>query len=206
MTPSGMLQSSMTTLLITKSIYCALGLRNPYRLRFNSHPNLLPGRHLQVRASLGPPIRSAVMESLRDIPEPEQELLAASARENWHGFGQSCVEPVSISLISDPSGGSRDVFIGESVLHVSVYIGEAISGQIATAFTENGESWRVALRAIGIAGIVVTALVRLLVRDRRRLPGIIVDDKTFDGHHMSTGHVMIARSRLAVTVAYLIRM
>lgn len=68
------------------------------------------------------------------------------------GLGQSCVEPLSISLISDLSGGWRNVFIGESAFYVGVYIGEAISGQIATAFTDNDEGWRIALRAIGITG------------------------------------------------------
>ena len=78
------------------------------------------------------------------------------------GLGQSCVEPLSISLISDLSGGWRNVFIGESFFYVGVYIGEAISGQIATAFVDNDEGWRVALRAIGITGIVIAVLVRLV--------------------------------------------
>lgn len=122
------------------------------------------------------------------------------------GIGQSCVEPVSISLISDLGGGWRNVFVGESVLYVGVYIGEAISGQIATAFTANEEGWRVALRAIGITGVVVVVVVRLVVRDQRRLPGIVVDDKIFEGRTAASGHLAVARSRLRVTVSYLIRM
>lgn len=123
------------------------------------------------------------------------------------GIGQSCVEPVSISLISDLGGGWRNAFIGSSVLFVGVYIGEAISGQIATAFTDNDEGWRVALRAIGITGVVVAVLVRLVVRDRRRLPGIIVDDKIFEDRRTTSGsHLRVAKHRLAITVSYLVRM
>lgn len=122
------------------------------------------------------------------------------------GIGQSCVEPVSLSLISDFRPGWRSVFIGESIFYVGVYIGEAISGQIATAFTDNDEGWRLALRAIGITGIVIAVLVRLLVRDERRLPGIIVDDKIFEDRSMASGHLAMAKGRLAVTIAYLVRM
>lgn len=122
------------------------------------------------------------------------------------GIGQSCVEPVSISLISDLGPGWRNVFVGESVFYVGVYIGEAISGQIATAFTDNDEGWRVALRAIGITGLVVAVLVRLVVRDRRRLPGIVVDDKIFEDRSTASGHFAVARTRLAVTISYLVRM
>lgn len=122
------------------------------------------------------------------------------------GLGQSCVEPLSISLISDLSGGWRNVFIGESALYVGVYIGEAISGQIATVFTDNNEGWRVALRAIGIAGLVVAALVRLIIRDQDRLPGLIVDDKIYEQPTLRESHFRMAKTRVAITVSYLVRM
>jgi MFS family permease len=85
------------------------------------------------------------------------------------GIGQAAVEALSLSLISDLVGW-RDVFIGESVFYVGVYVGEAISGQIATSFTKTGTSWQVAMRAIGITGIVVAVLLRLVLREppRRR--------------------------------------
>ena len=131
------------------------------------------------------------------------------------GIGQSCVEPISISLISDLIGdansgqegkGWRNVFIGGGVFYVGVYIGEAISGQIAAVFVQQEEGWRVALRAIGITGLVVAVLVRLIVRERKRLPGLIVDDKVFEDRSTASGHWAIAKTRLSITIAYLIRM
>ena len=122
------------------------------------------------------------------------------------GLGQSCVEPLSISLISDLSGGWRNVFIGESAFYVGVYIGEAISGQIATVFTDNDEGWRIALRAIGITGLVVAALVRLIIRDQERIPGLIVDDKIYERSPLRVSHFQAAKGQLAITVSYLIRM
>lgn len=131
------------------------------------------------------------------------------------GIGQSCVEPISISLISDLIGdassgeagkGWRNVFIGGGIFYVGVYIGEAISGQIAAVFVQQEEGWRVALRAIGITGLVVALLVRLIVRERKRLPGLIVDDKVFEDRSTASGHWAIAKTRLSITIAYLIRM
>ena len=111
------------------------------------------------------------------------------------------MEPLSVSLISDLSGGWRNVFVGESILYVGVYIGEAISGQIATTFTDNETGWRVALRAIGITGIVVAVLLRLIVFDTKRNPGVIAGDEIYDHHYIQS-----AKQRLAVTVSYLIRL
>ena len=122
------------------------------------------------------------------------------------GLGQSCVEPLSISLISDLSGGWRNVFLGESAFYVGVYIGEAISGQIATAFTDNDEGWRVALRAIGITGIVVAVLVRLVIHDQPRIPGVIVNDNVYEDGVLPGSHLNSAKSRLRTTVSYLIRL
>jgi len=122
------------------------------------------------------------------------------------GLGQSCVEPLSVSLISDLSGGWRNVFIGESVLYVGVYIGEAISGQIATAFIDNQAGWRVALRAIGITGIVVALLLRLVLRDISRNKGLVIDDEVYERLVPGHSHLGSLRSRLSVTISYLIRM
>lgn len=129
------------------------------------------------------------------------------------GLGQSCVEPLSISLISDLSGGSgwasrwRNVFLGASVLYVGVYIGEAISGQIATAFTDNQEGWRVALRAIGITGIVVAVILRLVIWESSvRLPGLVVDDKIYDGEDNLGQGGQSAKAQLTKTLKYLVRM
>lgn len=124
------------------------------------------------------------------------------------GIGQAAVEPLSISLISDLSGGWRNVFISSSIFYVGVYIGEAISGQIAVAFTDNQAGWRIALRAIGITGVVIGVLVRLIIRDTIRRPGVIVDDKLYekDARFGPKSHFQRAKSQLAVTVSYLIRL
>ena len=122
------------------------------------------------------------------------------------GLGQSCIEPLSVSLISDLSGGWRNVFIGASVFYFGVYIGEAISGQIATAFSDNQEGWRVALRAIGITGAVIAVLMRLIIHDQARLPGIVVDDDIYTQRAAVSEHVRWAKSRVGVTLSYVVRM
>lgn len=114
------------------------------------------------------------------------------------GIGQASVEALSISLISDLVGW-RNVFIGESILYVGVYIGEAISGQIATAFTRTDKSWRIALRAIGITGCVVSVLLRLILREPERRHSLVQTptnyqhDSTADFHNVSQRHPNISR-------------
>jgi hypothetical protein len=49
-----------------------------------------------------------------------------------------------------------------------VYIGEAISGQIATAFARTNTPWNDALRAMGIVGMVLAVLLRLALREPSR--------------------------------------
>ncbi|KAI7278852.1 hypothetical protein KC345_g5691 [Hortaea werneckii] len=121
------------------------------------------------------------------------------------GIGQSCVEPLSVSIISDLAGGWRDVFIGEAVLYVGVYIGEAISGQIATAFTNNETGWRIALRAIGITGLVVAVVLRIVIRDVGRNAGLITDDSIYkeDG---PTSHFQSAKRQVRLTLSYVVRL
>jgi len=133
------------------------------------------------------------------------------------GIGQASVEALSISLISDLVGW-RNVFIGESVLYVGVYIGEAISGQIATAFTETGTSWRIALRAIGITGCVVAVLLRLVLREPKRRESLVqmharlhsnsIDEDFADiaPHIQGTSRLKAARSDLHATFTYILRM
>lgn len=87
------------------------------------------------------------------------------------GIGQAAVEALSISLISDLVTW-RNAFLGTSVLYVGVYVGEAVSGQIANAFVNTDTSWQVAMRAIGITGIVVAVLLRLLLREPPRRQSI----------------------------------
>lgn len=91
------------------------------------------------------------------------------------GIGQSAVEALSVSLISDFVGW-RNAFLGSSVFYVGVYIGEAISGQVATAFTSTGTSWQVAMRAIGITGVVVAVIMRALLREPQRRSSLYKDE------------------------------
>jgi len=133
------------------------------------------------------------------------------------GIGQASVEALSISLISDLVGW-RNVFIGESVLYVGVYIGEAISGQIATAFTETETSWRIALRAIGITGCVVAVLLRLVLREPKRRESLVqmsarhhnhsIDEDFADipPHIQGTSKLKAARADLHATFTYIFRL
>lgn len=54
---------------------------------------------------------------------------------------------------------------GHSFLYVGVYIGEAVSAQIATAFGRTHTPWNDALKAIGIVGLVVAVMLRLVARE-----------------------------------------
>ena len=89
-----------------------------------------------------------------------------------------------------------------------MYIGEAVSGQIAVAFAETNTPWNTALIAIGIVGIVVAVLIRLLVREPLRQTSL-VDSRALNhlGEHphiISTSTMLaFARSDLAATISYL---
>ncbi|CAN9391535.1 unnamed protein product [Alternaria alternata] len=133
------------------------------------------------------------------------------------GIGQASVEAISISLISDLVGW-RNVFIGESILYVGVYIGEAISGQIATAFTETGTSWRIALRAIGITGCVVAVLLRIFLREPKRRASLVQMSREDRNNNVSmeftdvptcsrgTSRLQAAKSDLVATFTYILHM
>ena len=58
-------------------------------------------------------------------------------------------------------------------MYVGVYIGEAVSAQIAVAFSQTNTPWNTALKAIGIVGIVVAVLIRLLLREPHRQTALI---------------------------------
>lgn len=134
------------------------------------------------------------------------------------GIGQAAVEALSISLISDLVAW-RNVFLGNSVLYVGVYVGEAVNGQIATAFNKSGTSWQVAMRAIGITGIVVAVLLRLVLREpqrRRSLvqvrEGVVEDNEAemFPGMdalpHNKQRSIKAVKADLQATVHYILRM
>lgn len=125
------------------------------------------------------------------------------------GIGQAAVEALSVSLISDLVGW-RNVFIGESVFYVGVYVGEAISGQIATSFSKTGTSWQVAMRSIGITGIIVAVLLRLVLREPQRTRPIRQQgDEGFAEsaeHESERKDSAMVLSSLTTTVTFLIRL
>lgn len=98
-----------------------------------------------------------------------------------------------------------------SVLYVGVYVGEAVSGQIAVAFAKTNTPWNTALIAIGIVGIVVAILIRILVREPWRQTSIV--DQDYPNHlgYHSQSVSSKAKSSLAyqdarATFEYLARM
>ncbi|KAL8726435.1 MAG: hypothetical protein Q9166_006713 [cf. Caloplaca sp. 2 TL-2023] len=128
------------------------------------------------------------------------------------GIGQAPVEALSVSLISDLMGQDY-VFFGGSVLYVGVYIGEAVSGQIAVAFTRTNTPWNNALIAIGIVGCVIAVLVRVLVREPRRQVSLVMANNLA---HQGTGltatstafssRLVTARKNIRSTFRYIARM
>ena len=130
------------------------------------------------------------------------------------GIGQAAVEALSISLISDLVTW-RNVFLGNSVFYVGVYVGEAVSGQIATAFTATGTSWRIAMRAIGITGIVVAVLLRAVLREPARQESILrhadvarqyLRENNEVAGDKARGKLKTARRDLTATISYLAHM
>ncbi|KAL8840155.1 MAG: hypothetical protein Q9176_004003 [Flavoplaca citrina] len=124
------------------------------------------------------------------------------------GVGQAPVEALSVSLISDLMG-KEYVFFGASVLYVGVYIGEAVSGQIAVAFARTGTPWNTALIAIGIVGIVVALVVRLVVREpKRQISLVMANSIDHQGPASVTipSRLAVARKDILSTFRYLARM
>ncbi|KAL8990539.1 MAG: hypothetical protein Q9169_008094 [Polycauliona sp. 2 TL-2023] len=124
------------------------------------------------------------------------------------GVGQAPVEALSVSLISDLMG-KEYVFFGASVLYVGVYIGEAVSGQIAVAFARTGTPWNTALIAIGIVGVVVALLVRLVVREPKRQVSLVMHNnlnRRGDTSAAVPSRLAIARKDILSTFRYLAHM
>ncbi|KAL8717183.1 MAG: hypothetical protein Q9225_005559 [Loekoesia sp. 1 TL-2023] len=126
------------------------------------------------------------------------------------GVGQAPVEALSVSLISDLMG-KQYVFLGASVLYVGVYIGEAVSGQIAVAFAKTHTPWNTALIAIGIVGVVVALLVRIVVHEPRRQSALVQSfvSNNLGEHEMPSSHkakISNAITDLKATSAYIARM
>lgn len=124
------------------------------------------------------------------------------------GVGQAPVEALSVSLISDLMG-KQYVFFGASVLYVGVYIGEAVSGQIAVAFARTGTPWNTALIAIGIVGVVVALLVRVAVREpQRQISLVMAKNLNHQGPTSAAvpSRLVTARKDILSTFRYLARM
>ncbi len=102
---------------------------------------------------------------------------------------------------------SAQTLIVHSFFYVGVYVGEAISGQIATAFIKTGTPWNDALKAIGIVGVVVAIVTRVLLRepDRRQL---LAKDIAGTGAHPETfgSKLRQARVQLSSSVKYIVAM
>lgn len=89
-------------------------------------------------------------------------------------------------------------------------MGEAISGQIATAFSKTHTPWNSALKAIGIVGVVVAVLIRVLLREPARRSSLIIHNSTENliAQHPERFSARLARAkfRLRSTLGYLFRM
>lgn len=98
-----------------------------------------------------------------------------------------------------------------SVLYVGVYIGEAVSGQIAVAFAKTSTPWNTALIAIGVVGVVVAVLIRLLVREPPRQTSLVAASyRDHVGQHVpavsTRKKLAYARSDMVATFSYIARM
>ena len=96
-------------------------------------------------------------------------------------------------------------------MYVGVYIGEAVSGQIAVAFTRTGTPWNTALKAIGITGMIVALFVRLIVKEPRRQTSLVSGSYSehVGLHQTSTSTLSkpkAAYQDLRATFAYILRM
>lgn len=96
-------------------------------------------------------------------------------------------------------------------MYVGVYIGEAVSGQIAVAFTRTGTPWNTALKAIGITGMIVALFVRLIVKEPQRQTSLVSGNyPEHVGLHQTSNYDLskpkAAYQDLRATFAYILRM
>ena len=103
------------------------------------------------------------------------------------GLGQAAVEALSVSLISDLVRRRERVWVAEGALYVGVYVGEAVNAQISTAFRNNGLSWRIALRGVGVAGVLVGVAIRVVLREPERRASLLQDGYGGDGFGEAKG-------------------
>ena len=60
------------------------------------------------------------------------------------------------------------------MLYVGVYIGEAISARISAVFKDEGKTWRLAFKAIGITGVVIAVLTIAVIREPKNRRKILL--------------------------------
>lgn len=94
---------------------------------------------------------------------------------------------------------------------MGVYVGEAVSAQIAVAFARTNTPWSTALIAIGIVGIVVALFLRVCVREPRRQTSLVKSAYVNQLGKHSAGwstkqKLLQARNDIAATFHYLLRM
>lgn len=104
-----------------------------------------------------------------------------------------------------------------SLFYVAVYVGEAVSGQIATAFNKTGTPWNDALKSIGIVGIVLAVLTRAILREPARKSSIVPplhharDQSIFTTNLPSSPHprswkFQHAKTQILASVSQILRM
>ena len=99
-----------------------------------------------------------------------------------------------------------------SLFYVGVYVGEAVSAQIATAFNKTGTPWNDALRAIGIVGMVLAVVTRCLLREPERRYAIVPPVQTSDESIFTTSvqkrnwKVAHAKKQITASVSQIVRM
>ena len=100
------------------------------------------------------------------------------------------------------------MLIFASVLYVGVYVGEAVSGQIATAFSKTDTPWNEALKAIGIVGVVIGVLIRVILREPERRSNIVAVDNTNEEIAEASQHSRLAKAstEFVVSLKYIFRM
>lgn len=101
--------------------------------------------------------------------------------------------------------------IVHSLFYVSVYVGEAVSGQIATAFNKTNTPWYRAMRAIGITGMVLAVITRLILREPERRCAIVYEGETadptiFESSPRTTSKIRLARQQLKASISQVVRM
>lgn len=88
-------------------------------------------------------------------------------------------------------------------------MGEAVSAQIATAFTKTGTPWNSALKAIGIVGIAVGILLRVVLREPPRRM-VIVEHGVIEGqlidHEPRHSRFRSAKAQFKTSFSHILRM